>query len=115
MFETTDETRTEQPESPELSGGLSESARHWALSDERRRILLEELSARQEPVELDDLASAIARAETAREPGPEARRRLSISLHHVHLPKLAEFGVVTYDPHTRRVSRPGESRSERAR
>lgn len=61
------------------------------LVAERRRYVLYALCRRDEPVSAADLADEVARDETAE------TDTVAATLHHVHLPKLAEAGVVTYD------------------
>jgi predicted transcriptional regulator len=69
------------------------------LADDQRRAVIDVLADRQLPVELSDLAAAVA----AREEAAESVDRVTTRLHHTHLPKLAGFGVLTYDPDTHRV------------
>lgn len=77
-----------------------------ALANERRRVVLDSLAEAEPPVRVDDLARRVAarerRGDRAGEPGrgpPEgAVRRVHVSLHHTHLPKLAEAGLLDYDP-----------------
>ncbi|WP_436932596.1 DUF7344 domain-containing protein [Halosimplex halobium] len=80
---------------------LGADERYELLAAERRRTALEVLAERGTPVELDDLATAVA----AREGGetPAATDRLAVSLHHVHLPRMADLGVLDYDPGDNRV------------
>ena len=75
---------------------LSTNALFELLRDYRRRTAMAYLLARPNPVSLDELAVAIA--STGDEPSEQRLARLSIDLHHVHLPKLADAGVVRYDP-----------------
>lgn len=69
------------------------------LSHSRRRLALYSLVRTVGALELDDLAERIAIAESDR----ESDDRIATSLAHVHLPKLAEAGVVGYDPDNRTV------------
>lgn len=78
---------------------LTESERHSLLAAERRRLVLDVLEQGSTPVELQELAVEVAAREAASgQPDAETVERVSVSLHHVHLPKLAEHGVVDYDP-----------------
>ncbi len=69
------------------------------LANERRRHLLSFLTDRSgETVPVDVLADAVMEPERPA-PGPLShRRRVQIDLHHVHLPKLADAGVIEHDP-----------------
>lgn len=62
------------------------------LADGRRRALLGTLIERDgETFHFSDLVSAIARRRD------DSWRAVAIALHHCHLPKAAEAGVVEYD------------------
>lgn len=73
------------------------------LSSRRRRAILGVLDDRTPPVALSDLAADLVtredgeRADVGRRRGG-IEREVAISLHHVHLPKLADRGVLDYDP-----------------
>jgi len=76
------------------------------LANSRRRYVLSTLAGTGMPVTVDDLALGLAAWESGTSPAEvdEARRnRLAASLHHVHLPKLSEAGLVAYDPVGKRV------------
>ncbi|WP_137284965.1 DUF7344 domain-containing protein [Halorussus salinisoli] len=51
-----------------------------------------------EAVDWDRLTEAVATAET--DTDKDARRQIRIALHHNHLPRLAEAGLVVYDDET---------------
>ncbi|AGB37800.1 DUF7344 domain-containing protein [Natronococcus occultus] len=75
------------------------------LADPHRRYLLERLHP-GEPVTLSSLAAEIAardRGEPVEAVDPPRRRRVEIALAHNHLPRLADWGVVAYDPSTNQV------------
>lgn len=82
---------------------LSESDWHRILSVRRRRILLDALDDCPTPTDVDALAEAVEERENSLDTGSEGALQVAITLHHVHLPKLAELDVVEYDPETRRV------------
>ncbi|WP_338738543.1 DUF7504 family protein [Haloplanus salilacus] len=71
------------------------------ISDARRRTLLYWLKDRGSgTVAFDDIVEAVVTRETsipARE-APESRDSVRVSLAHAHLPKLADLGIVEYDP-----------------
>jgi len=74
----------------------------WAyelLSKARRRFVLAYLDATEPPVTVETLATAIAdwEAEGDGPPSTEVYEAVECSLHHVHLPKLSDAGVVAYD------------------
>lgn len=78
-----------------------------ALSDDRRRRTLAYLVETRAAATLDELITAIAAAEDRRPPtqlSSSTTRTVGIALHHVHLPKLDEVGLVEYDPDDRVVS-----------
>lgn len=74
------------------------------LAKERRRLALDVLSGRTTPVELGELALEVATQEAEpTSPLPEASTEVKNHLHHIHLPKLEEAGLVDYDPELRTV------------
>lgn len=81
------------------------------LVDQRRRYVLECLADHSQAVALADLAEDVAVRENG---GPITEipggtgREIRTLLHHHHLPKLAEAGVVDYD-RGHHLIRPGES------
>ena len=83
---------------------LTTNERHRLLSNDRRRATLAVLGDRTAPVELADLAAAVAdRMTDAGVADEELVDRMKASLHHVHLPKMNSLGVVEYEPGTCRV------------
>lgn len=93
--------RTSPPTEQENTAGLTATECYELLADDQRRAAIEVLADRQSPVELSDLAAAVA----AREAPPEGVDtelvdRVEVRLHHAHLPKLADFGVLEYEPET---------------
>jgi hypothetical protein len=77
------------------------------LSDPRRRYVLEHLHS-TERTTLAALARGIEARIEGGEPGDgertsASRRRIEIALAHDHLPRLADCGVVAYDPSTLEV------------
>lgn len=72
---------------------------HRLLSEERRRCLVSYLASHADAsVGTGELVDAVVERETPR-PGPANHRtRVEIDLTHVQLPKLADAGVVDYDP-----------------
>lgn len=83
---------------------LTESERHRLLEVDRRRYALAALSEHEGPVDLDDLAADVAaREEGVDEDDPSVLDTMATALHHIHLPKLSDAGVVDYDPRANRV------------
>lgn len=69
------------------------------LADPHRRNVLRELAALAgEDVRFERLVERIAQYES------EDSERIASDLHHIHLPKLANLGVITYDPATRHIT-----------
>lgn len=80
------------------------------LRDARRRYALSALSDRESPVALTDLARDVAayERETDRDDvSAETVESVAVSLHHNHLPMLADANLVTYDPRARTVDPDG--------
>ena len=73
--------------------------RHRLLMSERRRLTLDILEGTGTSIELEELARGIV----AREDGidavdEDAILHVAITLHHNHLPFIAETGILEYDP-----------------
>ncbi|EJN58736.1 hypothetical protein HSB1_32140 [Halogranum salarium B-1] len=69
------------------------------LGDPRRRRVLRELAdLPTEQVDFETLADRVAQT------APTDRERLASDLHHIHLPKLADLGVITYDAKHRTIT-----------
>lgn len=84
---------------------LSPDAVFGLLVDRRRRFVLHYLRmAEDDVVQLDALIEWLAeRLDEGDDPGDARREQLEASLHHVHLPHLAESGVVDYDWRSRAI------------
>lgn len=99
------------------SGGqrdpLSVDELHGLLASERRRLLLSYLvEHRDDDVAICDLTDAVIERERP-EPGPATHRvRVETDLHHVHLPKLTDAGLLDYDPVAGSVTYVGSDRLE---
>ncbi|WP_255171331.1 DUF7344 domain-containing protein [Natrononativus amylolyticus] len=92
--------------SNELMAGMSNTAelstsdQHRLLASERRRLTLDILDGNAAPIELTELATQIVAREDGSVPVTEdAVNRMAVSLHHIHLPLMAEMGVLDYEPH----------------
>lgn len=78
---------------------LSTDQLHRLLANSRRRLVLSYLQSHSgDWVSFEDLVAATARGERP-DPGPATHwQRVETDLHHVQLPKLADAGVIEYDP-----------------
>ncbi|KAB1185508.1 hypothetical protein GJR98_15750 [Haloferax sp. MBLA0077] len=66
-----------------------------------RRIVLAVLTEEQRSLTLDDLAETVHKYNhqaTSTEAPEDVITKVRLSLHHIHLPKLASGGVINYDP-----------------
>lgn len=72
------------------------------LSNDRRRLVARVLSNRRETLSLEELATEIADSGETALPGGGADLR--VELHHCHLPKLADAGLVRYDRDANRLT-----------
>ena len=78
--------------------------------DQHRRIVLATLAAEQRSVTLNDLTQAVLKYNYQASPtavSEDVLTEVRLSLHHIHLPKLASDGPITYDP-DRQVVEPTE-------
>lgn len=78
---------------------LTETERHRLLEVDRRRHTLAVLADRSEPIDLEGLAAAVAATEDGvDDDDPDDVATVATTLHHIHLPKIADAGVASYDP-----------------
>lgn len=75
------------------------------LGEERRRHVVALLLSGDEPLSLDELAKRVAERERSDVDASDGEHLESVrvSLHHLHLPKLSEVGVLDYDSESRFV------------
>lgn len=74
-----------------------------ALAHSRRRLVLRALRGRADPVSLAELAGHVGTREsnaTVADLDPARRQAIRAELVHVHLPKLADYGLVEIDEET---------------
>lgn len=77
---------------------LTDSEYHELFASSRRRAVLDVLASSSAPIGIEELALTIAvRERDAERADEEAIKCVTLYLHHVHLPKMAEFGVLEYD------------------
>ena len=74
---------------------MAESDRHRLLSSERRWVTLALLNGEDAPLGLEELAANVAKVENLDD--EMGHKQVMISLHHIHLPMMAEMGVLEYD------------------
>lgn len=97
------QTSSDLPTSQWGTGGLTKSERYELLSDERRRAVLETLEGLTAPVQLAELAAEIADRTGVGAFEQETTKQVQITLHHNHLPKMDDMGVIDYDPDSNRI------------
>ena len=85
---------------------LAEAEIHDVLRNDRRRLVLERLTAEESTQSVSDLAEHIAAVESGEDPPPRnVRQSVYVSLHQTHLPKLDDLGIATYDADAKEVTR----------
>jgi hypothetical protein len=100
---------------------MSESQAHQLPRDEaydllrnpRRRFAISHLEKRQQPVSLSEIAKHVASWENdqpVEELTDQQVKRVYVSIHQTHIPKLEESGIVEYDADTGQVSINGGAR-----
>ncbi|WP_423999207.1 DUF7344 domain-containing protein [Haloarcula salina] len=83
---------------------LTDGDRYEVLSSSRRRTVIDALADRSGPVSLDSLSRSVAALEPEADPDDDSTvRTIAVSLHHTHLPKMADHGVLEYDADANRV------------
>ena len=104
------ETRAGDRRQQTTAAEISEREQCRLLADERRRTIVAALAEQSSPVTLGELATTLGARETSRG-NRDSHRTLEVRLHHVHLPLMADVGVIDYDPGENRVE-PRQSRLE---
>jgi len=89
------ETSFKSADGYDIAAELTRPERCELLADERRRAVLDSLDG-QSTVELEPLARSVA-ASGDSGVTDDAVERLKWMLHHVHLPKMDDLGVLEYD------------------
>ncbi|SEW13018.1 DUF7344 domain-containing protein [Halobacterium jilantaiense] len=82
---------------------LTETERHTLLRDDRRRLVLDVFAERPSTVTLSEVATEIDAREGGYDADSDAVERVEVSLHHTHLPKMDELGVLSYRPETHHI------------
>lgn len=90
----------------ELAGPFTTREFYRALAERPRRRVMAYLLEHQETTRAE-LADVLSGWEATEDEGtmttPERREEITVRLHHVHLPKLADAGLITYDQADGRV------------
>ena len=92
---------------------LSQDEIFAILSNPRRRYVLYFLNQHETAIELTDLAEHVAAWEndtTVEELNSKERKRVYVSLYQTHVPKLADHGLIDYDPESGMVRQTESSR-----
>ena len=86
--------------------GVDPECVYEVVADPYRRQVLTTLSEEEGPITVTDLANRIGGEEAGiAADGGSSRslRQLQVALHHAHLPKMDDYGIVTYDREERLV------------
>lgn len=78
---------------------LPTSEVYHLLSNDRRRQVMD-IVERHGPIRKSELVDRVAAAEFEDEPSSQERKRILVSLHQAHLPKLEDAGVIQWDRDT---------------
>ncbi|WP_276281175.1 winged helix-turn-helix domain-containing protein [Halorussus caseinilyticus] len=105
-----DSPETDQP-TPGVSLSLDATLELLAHSD-RRAILDYLLDAEDSTATVGELADYLVAKKAERTGEQPGHDHVLSTLHHVHIPKLADSGVVDYDPRTKEVRYWGSDRLE---
>lgn len=89
-----------RPDEQTSTNDVAASEWHALLSHELRCAVIDVLADRTESVSLSELAATVA------ERADRDERETLVSLHHCHLPKAADAGLLDYQPESRRVEQP---------
>jgi len=104
MNEHISSSPTDRPGDGASPTELTENERHRLLASEHRRAVIDVLADRPRPMDLEELAVAVSERDPGGDHvGRDRAARMAVSLHHVHLPKMDDVGIVDYDPVTKRV------------
>lgn len=88
---------SEQELGPDEVGGVSTDSIYAALADHSRRLLVRYF---QDTVENTASRRQLAEYVSERRSSPQDAEAIAVQLHHVHLPKLMETGIVEYEVQT---------------
>jgi hypothetical protein len=98
------ETDDERSNSGRVSGAIDEHEWRAYLSEERCEIAFDVLIDSEAPIDLSELARSVSeRQRDAGSSGRQHARRVAVSLHHNHLPRLSELDLIDYDHGSTRI------------
>lgn len=78
------------------------------LADKTRCAVITYLATVNSSVSLDALVDDVAVSLVSAGVDPQVRERIEIRLHHIHLPKMDNAGVIDYDPDEQLIEPTGE-------
>ncbi|GAA0679247.1 ArsR family transcriptional regulator [Natronoarchaeum mannanilyticum] len=94
----------DQEQAVATTNPLSLDATFDALADAERRTILHYLTdAADHEATVDELVSHITQQEASHTGELPSRDSIEMRLHHIHLPKLVEVGLVEYDTRTEQL------------
>jgi hypothetical protein len=97
-------------ESPQITGSTLDGDLS-VLASQRRRLILQYLDQEStNPLSIDELVDHLVDNSSERTLG---RKSIEIELHHKHLPKLEEYGLIEYDPRSGDVQSPPDAPLDR--
>lgn len=96
------QTATDTVEEVLRATELTPQERYRLLTSKQRRVALDVLSQISGSIALDELADEVAR-QLRDEPDEESTERVTVLLHHTHLPRMDDMDVVDYDPADHRI------------
>ncbi len=103
----------EQEQAVATGNPLSLDATFDVLADAERRSILNYLTdAADHEVTVDELVSHITQQEADQTGELPSRDSIEMRLHHIHLPKLVEVGLVEYDARTEQLRYWSDNRLE---
>lgn len=90
----------DETDTPKRAGTDTRKRAHELLRSSRRRFVLGYLLGEDQPLSVEELVEAVTDWEFGEDATERNREDVAISLHHAHLPRMADLGVVEYDRET---------------
>lgn len=117
-----DDGRSPERDQAEDTGHDADTRRTAALSidatlellahHDRRRILDYLVTASEHVATTEELVEHLLQSKAAQTGEVPSRNHLEAALHHLHLPKLVDTGVIEYDPRSQQLRYLGDDRLE---